>query len=234
MKRAADVAWAGKNAELELLVDAQARKIEELESACAVLKMEKENLTAGYRKLSEKHKMFIERAELEKAELAKAQAAEVAKITEELDRETQGYTEYRLNVRHPLRNLHDVVASSFGEVKAWCFPVLARNAKVEDLIDWVGEEVKAMPGAVWQLNDNFVVLAAEGVLNMLRGAGCQELSQLWELAVSSDASVVEDIPTDVRKLAKCLIRRWWKNHRLPEALRRLGAANADMVSKTGF
>jgi hypothetical protein len=55
-------------------------------------------------------------------------------------------------------------------------PFLARNAKVEELIDWVGEEVMAVSDTVWQLNDNFVVLAIEGVLNMLQRIGCQDLS----------------------------------------------------------
>jgi hypothetical protein len=50
---------------------------------------------------------------------------------------------------------------------------------------------------MWQLNDNFVVLAIKGVLKMLNGIGCQELSHLHGLAASSDASVVKKVPTDV-------------------------------------
>jgi hypothetical protein len=158
----------------------------------------------------------------------------VAKITDELDKETQGYIEYHLNVRHRLRDLHDVVASSFEEVKAQCFPVPARSAKVEDWIDWVGEEVRVVLGTVWQLNDNFVFLAIEGVPNMLHDAGCQELSQLRELAVSGNVSIVKNVPTDVRKLAGCLVRKWCKNHGLPESLRRLEATNTNIVSNVGL
>jgi hypothetical protein len=50
----------------------------------------------------------------------------------------------------------------------------ARNTKVEVMIDWVAGEVKIVPSTVWQLNDNFAVLAIKGVLNMLNGKGCQE------------------------------------------------------------
>jgi hypothetical protein len=35
-----------------------------------------------------------------------------------------------------------------------------------------------MLNTVWQLNDNFVILAIEGVLNMLNDEGCQELGRL--------------------------------------------------------
>jgi hypothetical protein len=75
-------------------------------------------------------------------------------------------------VQHRQRALHETMASSSGEVRARCLPFPAQNPKVGELIDWVGEDVKTMPDTIWQLNDNFVVLAIEGVLNMLHGTGC--------------------------------------------------------------
>jgi hypothetical protein len=44
-------------------------------------------------------------------------------------------------------------------------------------------------------------LAIEGVLNMLNNEGCQELSHLCGLATSSDASIMQDVPDDMWKLA---------------------------------
>jgi hypothetical protein len=87
-----------------------------------------------------------------------------------------------------------------------------------------------MPGTVWQLNDNFVVLAIEGVLNMLCSTGCQELSILHKLSVSSNAFIIEDVPTKVQKVVGCLIRSCWKKHGLLEALRRLEMGNTETVS----
>jgi hypothetical protein len=40
----------------------------------------------------------------------------------------------------------------------------------------------------------------EGVLSMLNGKGCQELSRLRDLAGSREAVVLEDVPEDVHKL----------------------------------
>jgi hypothetical protein len=37
---------------------------------------------------------------------------------------------------------------------------------VEEMIDWVVGEVKAVPDTVWRLNDNFTILGIEGVLSM--------------------------------------------------------------------
>jgi hypothetical protein len=68
-KRTVESAQAAKNAELEVLVSSQAEKIAELEAVCADLKCEKECITAGYRRLSDKHKIFTKKAEREKTEL---------------------------------------------------------------------------------------------------------------------------------------------------------------------
>jgi hypothetical protein len=65
------------------------------------------------------------------------------------------------------------------------------------LIDWVVEEVKTVPTTVWQLNNNVIILAIEGILNMLNDVGFKELSYLRRLAASSVASIVQDIPDDV-------------------------------------
>jgi hypothetical protein len=51
-------ARVAKSAELEVLVKSQAEKIAQLKKACADLKREKESVTARYRRLSEKYKMF--------------------------------------------------------------------------------------------------------------------------------------------------------------------------------
>jgi hypothetical protein len=90
--------------------------------AFANLKLEKDNVITGYRRLSDKHNELGERATREKAETTDAYAAELAEFRDELAKETQGYTDYHLNVRHCLRDLHERLDASFGEVKAWCLP----------------------------------------------------------------------------------------------------------------
>jgi hypothetical protein len=180
--------------------------------------------------LAEKHKSLTERAEQEKAKLVEAHGAEVTQLREDLDLEAWSYTEYRQTARHRLRDLHEEVALSFEEVKVQCLPFPDKGAKVEEMIDWVVGEVKAVPDIVWRLNDNFTVLGIEGVLSMLHGEGFQELGRLRDLAGSSDASVLEEVPEDVRKLARRIVWRWWKPHGLPTTLHRLEEARAKTVS----
>jgi hypothetical protein len=85
-------------------------------------------------------------------------------------------------------------------VKVQCLPFPDKGAKVEEMINWVAREVKAVPDTVWRLNDNFAILGIEGVLSMLNNEGCRELGQLHDLAGSCDAAVLEDLPEDVHKL----------------------------------
>jgi FtsZ-binding cell division protein ZapB len=124
-----------KNADLKAVVNSQAKKITELEMEYADLKHEKESITTGYWKMSDKHKMYTEKVERENAELVESHAMKLAKLRGDLDLETRSYTEYCLNVRRWLHELHNTVASSFDEVKAQCLPFPDRGAKIEEMID---------------------------------------------------------------------------------------------------
>jgi hypothetical protein len=117
-KRAAESTQVAKNAELEVLVRSQAEKIIELETAYADLKRDKDNVSIGYRRLATKHDVFARKAEQEKTQLVEAHAAELAKPHNDLNLETRSYMEYRQTMRRRLCELHEIVASSFDEVKA--------------------------------------------------------------------------------------------------------------------
>jgi uncharacterized coiled-coil protein SlyX len=181
-----------KIAELEVVARSQDDRITELEVTCADSKREKDKVTNGYRRLAEKHKSLVEKVKHGKNKLAEAHATELTKLHTDLDLETRSYIEYRQNVRRQLRELHEVVASSFEEVKAQCLPFPDKGAKVEEMIDWVVREVKAVTDTVCRLNDNFAVLGIEGVLSILNGKGCQNwvgfvtwlfptMSQSWKM-----------------------------------------------------
>jgi hypothetical protein len=220
-KRATELAQVAKIAELEVVTRPQADKITDLEATCADLKREEYKVTDGYWMLAEKHKALAKKAEQEKMKLAEAHVSELNKLHEDFDLEICSYTKYHQNVRCRLHELHEMVASSFDEVKAQCLPFPDKGAKVEEMIDWVVREVRAVPDIIWQLNDNFAVLGIEGVLIMLDGEGCRELSWLRDLAASRNAMVLEDVLKDVQKLAGRIVRKWWKPHGLPKALQRL-------------
>jgi hypothetical protein len=85
IERAIESTQIAKNAELGVLLRSQDEKIAELETTYADLKHEKENVTMGYRRLAAKHDAFVEKVEQEKAKHVEAHAAEVAKLSGDLD-----------------------------------------------------------------------------------------------------------------------------------------------------
>jgi hypothetical protein len=113
-----------------------------------------------------------------------------------------------------------------------CLPFPGKGEKVEEMIDWVTGEVKAVLDTIWWLNDNFVIVGIEGVLNMLNGRGCQELDRLRDLATSHGTSALEDVPDGLHKLAWQIVQRWWKPYDLPEDLQRLEVAHATTVNNS--
>jgi hypothetical protein len=182
--------------------------------------------------LSEKHKALNEKAKQENEKLVEAQAVELTNLCGDLDLETYGYTKYHQTVCRRLHKLHEMVASSFDVVKVQCLPFPGKGEKVEEMIDWVTGEVKAVLDTIWWLNDNFVIVGIEGVLNMLNGRGCQELDRLRDLATSHGTSALEDAPDGLHKLAWQIVQRWWKPYDLPEDLQRLEVAHATTVNNS--
>jgi hypothetical protein len=122
---------------------------------------------------------------------------EFPKLRGDLDLETRSYTEYHQSVGRWLHKLHETMVSLFNEIQVRCLPFPSRGVKMEEMFEWVGEEVKTMLDIVWQLNDYFIILVVEGVLNMLNNEGCQELGRLRELAASNDAAVLQDVLENV-------------------------------------
>jgi hypothetical protein len=55
-------------------------------------------------------------------------AAQLGEVEQKLAKETQDYTDYHLNVRHDLRELHEVLKASFREAGACCILFPAKNA----------------------------------------------------------------------------------------------------------
>jgi uncharacterized protein (DUF58 family) len=137
--------------ELESMEAAQAKRTVELEEACAKLKLEKENVTARYRRWQTNIKNLKKKAnvvECEKADAAEAHAAQLANVEEKLVKETQDYKDYRWDVRHSRHELHEVLKALLREFGVRCLPFPIKSAPVDDYISWFEEVVKVVSGVV--------------------------------------------------------------------------------------
>jgi chromosome segregation ATPase len=78
---------------------AQSKRIAKVENTYANLKIEKENVAAGYQRLADKYKKLkakVNALEREKMEATKMHVAWVREVEQKLAKETHVYAEYRL------------------------------------------------------------------------------------------------------------------------------------------
>jgi hypothetical protein len=71
------------------------------------------------------------------------------------------------------------------------------GASLSDFLEWFQTEVVAMPSAFAECNENITCYALIGLFQMLVGEGCEHLLELKKLALSCDASVLQDFPVEV-------------------------------------
>jgi hypothetical protein len=122
-----------------------------------------------------------------------------------------------VNHRKKIRELRFYQENVMNEFGAQCLPYPGKGSTISDIVRWFDEEIKAIPATFAKANRNFAYYAIVGVHQMLQDSGCEHLSRLQSLASSCDASLLDDLPPELMKLACCLVRKWWVEHGLPEA-----------------
>jgi hypothetical protein len=77
-----------------------------------------------------------------------------------------------------------------------------------------------MPTAFTECNKNITCYAFIGIFQMLAGEGCEHLLELKKLALSYDASLLQDFPAEAGRIAKKLGKNWWTKHFLPYCMQK--------------
>jgi hypothetical protein len=110
-----------------------------------------------------------------------------------------------------LRRNTETSVATLGERSAE-FPA---GASLSDFFKWFRKEIELMPTAFAECNENITCYALIGVFQMLAGEWCEHLLELKKLALSYDASVLQDFPMETGRIAKKLVKNWWTKHGLP-------------------
>jgi ElaB/YqjD/DUF883 family membrane-anchored ribosome-binding protein len=192
-----------KSAEMQQTV-----RMAELQETNAQLRAE---LNAAQSKLSEveHHEQAMTSAyEDLKRDFNEMRSSHAAVVKEKADLEKTEHEKVRRFQNSLLKKLADLRGNTEASVAAlWgrCveFPY---DAFVSDLLKWFQVEVAAMPIAFAECNDNITCYALIGIFEMLVGEGCDHLAELKKLALSCDASLLEDFPEDLGRIAKRLVK----------------------------
>jgi hypothetical protein len=68
------------------------------------------------------------------------------------------------------------------------------DASMSDFLGWFRVEIAAMPTAFAECNENITCYALIGIIQMLVGEGCEHVLELKKLALSCDASLIQEFP----------------------------------------
>jgi hypothetical protein len=99
------------------------------------------------------------------------------------------------------------------------------SASLSNFFEWFQVEVAVMPTTFAECNENITCYALIGIFQMLAGEGCQHLPELKKLALSYDASVLQDFLTETGQIAKRLMKNWWTKHGLPYCMQKIEEEN---------
>jgi hypothetical protein len=99
------------------------------------------------------------------------------------------------------------------------------SASLSDFVEWFRAKLVAMPTAFAGCNENITCYALIGIFHMLMGVGCEHLLELKKLALSYDASVLQDFLAETGRIAKRLMKNWWTKHGLSYFMQKIEEEN---------
>jgi hypothetical protein len=106
---------------------------------------------------------------------------------------------------------------------AWIFP----PPTLLSPIFWSGFRWRSRlyPSPFSECNENITCFALIGVFKMLAGVECGHLPELKKLVLSCDDSLLHDVPDDVGRIAKRLVKNWWVKHGLTYCMQKIEEEN---------
>jgi hypothetical protein len=128
-------------------------------------------------------------------------------------------------LRTKLHGLRRNLEKSMGELGGRCLDYPHTGGTVGGILDWFRREVQQLPSTFTESNKNIACFIVVGVLKMLAEVACEHLPELWRLVVSSDASLLHEIPKGIGKIVGKVVRRWWTQHGLPYCMQLLKEDN---------
>jgi hypothetical protein len=103
-----------------------------------------------------------------------------------------------------------------NEIGVWCMSYPGKGSTIGEIVEWFDKEIRALPGAITKENKNFLCYCLVGALRMLyENANCGHLEGLEAIMNSYDVSLLNDIPEEIVKFLRRIVKRWWSSHGLP-------------------
>jgi hypothetical protein len=82
-----------------------------------------------------------------------------------------------------------------------------------------------LPTAFTECNEDITCFAMVGAFKMLAGVECEHLPELKKTTLSCDASLLHDVPDDLGKIARRVVKYWWTEHGLSYCMQMIEEEN---------
>jgi hypothetical protein len=195
------------NAQLLAKLNAARSSLAEVERREQALTSDYEGLCWEFDDLRTSHDAVVkEKADLEKIEREKVQR-------------------FWNFLRKKLAELQVNMEATVDALRERCMDFPSANTTVTDFLEWFRTEVHALPIAFSECNENITCFTLIGVIKMLAGLECGPLPELKKLVLSCDDSLLHDVPDDVGRIAKRLVKNWWVKHALPYCMQNIEEEN---------
>jgi hypothetical protein len=114
--------------------------------------------------------------------------------------------QFKDTIHKRLAELRRDTEASIATLGGWSseFPT---GASMFEFFRWFQKEIKSMPTAFAECNENITCYALVGVFQMLAGEGCEHVLELKKLSLSNDDSVLRDFPMETSQVAKRLVKK---------------------------
>jgi hypothetical protein len=131
--------------------------------------------------------------------------------------EWKTFWDYHLGHRKRRCELRAALEGVLNEIGARCLPYPEKGSTIGDVVMWFEKEIQTLWDAIAKANKNFLVYCLVGVLKMLQWhVNFYHIDGLGAIMNSSDASILDEVPDDIGKLAARIIKRWWSSYGLPD------------------
>jgi hypothetical protein len=104
---------------------------------------------------------------------------------------------------------------------ASCLLYPRKGKAIGEIVGWFDKEIKSLTDTFTKVNRNFVCYGVVGVLRIFYNNGCDHVAELQDIMSLCDARILEDLPPELSKLTSRLVKKWWTEHKLPNAATRL-------------
>jgi hypothetical protein len=130
----------------------------------------------------------------------------------------QRYDAYCAKVKKGMASPRVAYELAVNGIGGLCLPIKDAASSSDDFFRLFESEVASLPEIFVGANENFVSIALEGVLHIVKQQNSVHFDMLQTVASTCEKAVFMSVPREVKKATQRMIKEWWRQHGFREAV----------------